>query len=406
MKSLKLKEDIHWIGSLDPDLRIFDIIMYAEFGTTYNSYVVKGSEKTAVVETVKAKFFDEYIEKLSKIIDVKDIDYIIVDHTEPDHAGSAEKLLELNPTAKIVGSKSAITFMKEICNRDFDFIEVTTGDSISLGNKTLKFISVPFLHWPDSMYTYLEEDNVLFTCDSFGAHYSLDTILSSTIKNHDDYMKSLKYYYDMIMGPFKPYVLKAIDKIKDLKIDMICTGHGPVLDENPQKIIDLYKEWSTEVNPNTKKTVVIPYVSAYGYTAELAKQLAESIKAAGDIDVKLYDLVYDDKSKLMDDIYWADGLLFGTPTILGDALKPIWEVLISMFPVVHGGKIASSFGSYGWSGEGVNNINQRLKQLRMKVVEPGLRIKFKPSASNLQETYDFGLNFGKSVLAGKIIKED
>lgn len=398
MKSLKLKENIHWIGALDPDLRLFDIIMHTEFGTTYNSYVVKGSEKIAVIETVKVKFFDEYIEKLSEIIDVTDIDYIIVDHTEPDHAGSVEKLLELNPTAKIIGSPTGLTFMKNISNKNFDSISVGTGDTISLGDKTLRFFSVPMLHWPDSMYTYLEEDNVLFTCDSFGAHYCLDTILSSTIKNHDDYMKALKYYYDMIMGPFKPYVLKGIESIKDIDIDMICTGHGPVLDETPHKIIDIYKEWSTEVNPNARKTIIIPYVSSYGYTEELAFKIVEGIKSLGEIDVRLYDMVNSNKSKVMDEIYWADGLLFGTPTILGEALMPIWDILISMFPVIHSGKHASSFGSYGWSGEGVKHVIQRLKQLRMKVVEPGLKVKFKPNDNELKEAYEFGISFAESVL--------
>lgn len=398
MKSLKLKENIHWIGALDPDLRLFDIIMHTEFGTTYNSYVVKGSEKIAIIETVKVKFFDEYLEKLSKIIDVTDIDYIVVDHTEPDHAGSVAKLLELNPTAKIVGSPTGLSFMKNVSNKEFDSIPVGTGDTLSLGDKTLRFFSVPMLHWPDSIYTYLEEDNVLFTCDSFGAHYSLDTILSSTIKNHDDYMKALKYYYDMIMGPFKPYVLKGIDAIKDIDIDMICTGHGPVLDENPHEIIDIYKEWSTEVNPNERKTIVIPYVSSYGYTEELAFKIADGIKSLIEIDVRLYDMVNSDKSKVMDEIYWADGLLFGTPTILGEALMPIWDILISMFPVIHSGKHASSFGSYGWSGEGVKHVIQRLKQLRMKVVDPGLQVKFKPSDNELKEAFEFGVNFGERVL--------
>jgi len=401
MKSLKLKENVHWIGALDPDLRVFDIIMYTEFGTTYNSYVVKGSEKTAIIETVKVKFFDEYLEKLSEIVDVTDIDYIVVDHTEPDHAGSVEKLLELNPKCKIVGSNTGVKFMEHIANRDFDAVVVNTGDTISLGDKTLRFYSVPFLHWPDSMYTYLEEDNVLFTCDSFGAHYSLESMLSSTVKNHDDYMKAARYYFDMIMGPFKPYMLKGLDAIKDIDINMICTGHGPIIDDHPQKMIDTYREWSTEENPNPRKTIIIPYVSSYGYTKEMAEKIVEGIKSVGDIDVRSYDMVDEDKGKVLDEIYWADGLLFGTPTILNEALYPIWEILISIFPTTHSGKFASSFGSYGWSGEGPDHILQRLKQLRMKTIEPVLKVKFKPNDNQLQEAFDFGVKFANVVKEGK-----
>ena len=269
MKTLELKKGFYWAGILDPNLRVFDIIMETKFGTTYNSYVLKGSEKTALFETAKEKFMGDYMAKLKEVVDIKDIDYIIVDHTEPDHAGSAKYLLEENPAIKLVGSATAINFMKEICNMEFNSVIVKDGDTLSLGDKTLKFIGAQNLHWPDSMYTYIVEDKTLVTCDSFGSHYSLDAVLASKIVNRDDYMEALRYYYDNIIGPFKPYVLKAIDKIRDLDIDMICPGHGPVLDSNPWEIVDIYEKWSTEVNPNARKTVVIPYVSAYGYTGML-----------------------------------------------------------------------------------------------------------------------------------------
>lgn len=406
MKTLKLKEGLYWTGILDPQLRVFDIIMKTEYGTTYNSYLLQGSEKTALFETAKAKCMDEYLEKLTSLVDIKDIDYIIVDHTEPDHAGSAAKLVEMNPAIKLVGTATAISFMKEICNLEFASVIVKEGDTLSLGDKTLRFIAAPNLHWPDAMYTYVEEDKTLFTCDSFGAHYSLDTVLSSTITDQDGYMSALRYYFDNIMGPFKPYVLKAIEKIRDLEIDMICPGHGPVLDEDPWKIINIYKGWSTETNPNTKKTVVIPYVAAYGYTEVLANKITEGIKASGDLDVKLFDMVVSDPAEVLGEIYWADGLLLGTPTILGEALKPIWDLTTSIFPVTHCGKVASAFGSYGWSGEAVPHMIERLKQLRMKVYGDGLRVRFKPSDAQLEDAYEFGYNFGRSVLEGDIVEPE
>ena len=164
MKHLNIKDDLFWVGALDPNLRVFDIIMYTPYGTTYNSYVVKGSEKTAIFETVKAEFFDQYIARLKDLgVEPSEIDYIVVSHTEPDHAGSIGKILELAPNAKIVASPIAINYIKEIVNGDFESIPVKDGDSISLGNKTLKFMSVPFLHWPDTIYTYVEEDKTLIT---------------------------------------------------------------------------------------------------------------------------------------------------------------------------------------------------------------------------------------------------
>lgn len=411
MKSLELKKDIYWVGSLDPNLRIFDIIMETEFGTTYNSYIVKGSEKIALFETVKAKCFDEYIEKVKLYVDPKKIDYIVVDHTEPDHAGSVEMFLEYAPNAKVVGSQAAIDFLREIANKDFDTIVVNHGDTLNLGNKTLKFISAPFLHWPDSIYTYIPEDKLLVTCDSFGSHYSWDEVLFSKIPQEKmkDYESALLYYYTAIFGPFKPYVLQALDKIKDFDIEMIATGHGPVLDKNPKEIMEIYRKWSVESNPNTKKTIVIPYVSAYGYTEELAKTIAEGIKSQGDFNIKMYNLNIENysglKSEIMNEIYWADGILLGTSTINGDALPPIWDIATSLNPIVHGGKIVSAFGSYGWSGEAVPNIISRLEQLRMKVVD-GYAIKFKPSPYQLENALAFGRNFGKYILEGAVPLRD
>lgn len=404
MKSLQLTKDLYWIGTLDPELRVFDIIMETKFGTSYNSYLLRGSEKTAIFETAKAKCFEGYYEALTTLSDLEKIEYIVINHTEPDHSGSIELLLEKNPGIKLVGTAAAINFIKEICNRDFNSIIVKDGDMLSLGDKTLRFISAPNLHWPDSMYTYIEEEKALITCDSFGAHYSLDEVTNDKIANKDDYMEALRYYFDMIMAPFKKEVLDGIEKIENVEYEMICPGHGPVLVQNPREIVEIYKSWSTEVNPNAKKTVVIPYVSAYGYTGVVAEEIEKGIRAAGDIDVNCYDMVTADVNEVLSDMYWADGVLFGTPTIVGEALKPIWDLTTSMFARTHGGKLASVFGSYGWSGEGVPHIIERLKQLNMKVFGAGLRVRFKPNEPELQEAYEFGFNFGASVMAGKVVE--
>ncbi|MGL5084717.1 MAG: FAD-dependent oxidoreductase [Clostridium sp.] len=401
MRSLEIKKDIHWVGALDPNLRVFDIIMYTPYGTTYNSYVVKGSEKTAIFETVKVQFFEEYISRLKDLdINPREIDYIVVNHTEPDHAGSVAKLLELSPQAKIVGSPVAINFLKKIANCEFEHISVGDGDSLSLGNKTLQFISAPFLHWPDSMYTYIPEDEVLVTCDSFGSHYSSPSIINSKIENQENYMEALKYYFDCIFGPYTPYVLKAINKIKDLKIETICPGHGPVLVENPMEIVKLYKEWSTPVvkPADAKKIVTIPYVTAYGYTEELAKQIAKGIEASGHFEVRLFNVIENEMGNIIASIGESDGVLCGSPTIVAEMLEPIRDVLSKLNPVVHGGKLAAAFGSYGWSGEAIPRMETRFKELNFKIYGPSLKINFKANDNELEAAYNFGLGFGETLM--------
>ncbi|WP_047380326.1 FAD-dependent oxidoreductase [Cetobacterium sp. ZWU0022] len=417
MNSFKLKDDIYWVGSLNPDLKVFDVIMETQFGTTYNSYLLKGSEKIAIFETVKEIKFNEFLERLKTCLDdIKLIDYIVLNHTEPDHSGSVGKLLDLAPNAKVVGSKNTIEFLKGILNKEFPHIIVEHGDKISLGDKTLKFISAPFLHWPDSIYTYVEEDKVLVTCDSFGSHYSFDDILLSKLplEKKRDYMIALRYYYMCIFSPFRKYVLEGIEKIKDLKIEMILPGHGPVLDVDIDKVIETYKNWSTVKNPNEFKSVIIPYATAYGYTRELAKEIEKGIKDYNStVDVKSYDLDVQNFGKLEGEILrefqWADGIIFGSCTINGDTLPVIWNLLTSLNPIVHGGKYVSAFGSYGWSGEAVPNILDRLNQLRMNVID-GIKINFRASRKELDSAFEFGQNFAKHMflktIPEKIVAEE
>lgn len=404
MKSIKLRDDFYWTGIIDDQLRVFDIIMYTEFGTTYNSYVMKAGDKIILFETAKAKFFDEYLEKLKEVIDVTKIDYLVVSHTEPDHAGSVEKLLDYSPQMKILATGCAIGFLKEIVNRDFVSIAVRDEEKMKIVNRTLRFMVVPNLHWPDTMYTFIEEEQILVTCDSFGSHYCLPEVVSTEIKNEEDYQKALKYYYDCIIGPFKPFMLKALDRVENMDITMVCTGHGPVLvGDRIKEVMKQYREWSTVVNPNKKKTVIMAYVSAYGYTKMLADKIADGIRDSGDVDVRAYDMVEADAAKVNEELLFADGILLGTPTIVGEALKPIWDLTLGMFPGTHGGKYAGAFGSYGWSGEGVPNITQRLKQLKMKVSE-GFRVRFKPSEADLVSAYEYGYQFGCTVQEKEPVK--
>ncbi|HNX28393.1 MAG TPA: FAD-dependent oxidoreductase [Syntrophomonadaceae bacterium] len=399
MTALQIKDDIFYVGVQNPDLRIFDIVMVTEYGTSYNAYLVKGKDKTALIETVKEMFFDEYLQKIQEVVNLSEIDYLIMNHTEPDHAGSVEKLLGKIPGLTVLGSATALDFLKEIANRSFKSRAVEHGEELDLGGKTLRFISAPFLHWPDSMYTYAVEDHILFTCDSFGSHYADERVFNDIIGG--DFYDAYKYYFDNIMGPFKPYVLEALDKIKDLPIDIICPGHGPVLREKLDYYMNLYREWSTPpAAAHDKPLLVMAFVSAYGYTETLADSIAEGITAMGEFELKKYDLVYTPVEEVLQEILYADGLLVGSPTINGDALPPVWQLITSLSPIVHAGKTAMAFGAYGWSGEAVPAIENRLRALRMQVL-PGLRVRFKPSQRSLDDAFAAGNDFARAILDKK-----
>ena len=398
MSAIKAMDDLWWVGVEDHDLRVFDIVMHSDWGTSYNAYAVRGAEGVALFETVKEKFFDEYLQNLKEVCSLDEVKYIVVGHTEPDHSGSLEKLLELTPNATVVGSATAITFLKEIVNKPFASRAVKEGDTIDLGGRTLTFLSVPFLHWPDSMYTYIPEMKALFTVDSFGCHYADDRVFNDLIDG--DFTEAYKYYFDCIMGPFKPFVLKALDKIKPLDIQFIGNGHGPVLRANIPHYLELYRQWATPVVvPADERRVAIAYVSAYGYTKQLAGVIADALAEGGVKHVELYDLVECDLETARAAVQTADGFLLGSPTLVGDALPPIYEMLVGLNPIVHKGKLAGAFGSYGWSGEAVPKLTAQMQAIGLKLPVEGLKVRFKPNEAQLAEARQFGLDFAAAVLA-------
>ena len=396
MGAIQAMDNVYYVGVQDKDLRVFDIIMHSDYGTSYNSYLVRGSEKTALFETCKLEFWDEYIANIREVCDPSEIDYIVVNHTEPDHAGCMERLLELAPNAKVLGSSTALTFLKEIVNHPFPSQAVTEADQIDLGGLTLTFLSVPFLHWPDSMYTYIPELKALFSCDSFGCHYADDRVFNDLIDG--DFTDAYLYYFTHIIGPFKrPFMTKALDKIAALDIQFIGNGHGPVLRSNIQKYLDMYREWCAP-QAKTGKDVVIAYVSAYGYTRSLAEAIAKGVKEAG-VEVKLFDLVTDNAEEAKAAIADADGFLLGSPTLVGDALPPVYDMMLGLNPIIHRGKFAGAFGSYGWSGEAVPNLVARMQQLKLSMPLEGMKIRFKPTQQDLDNAVSYGKQFAEAVLA-------
>ena len=387
----KIKNDFYWEGILDSNLRVFDIVMSTPFGTTYNSYILKTNSGLVLFETVKDIYCGQWLENLQKNILIKDIKYLVVSHTEPDHSGSIEKLLELNPHITIICSATASNFLDEIINnKGFNRHTIVDGEEFNIGNKTLRFYLTPNLHWPDTMFTYVVEDKILVTCDCFGCHYSTEQTMLSGIQDRKDYLISRKNYFEDILSPFKPFVIQTLDKIKDLEINCIATGHGPIIDNNIEELFSSYYSWCRTEN-RLNKAVLIAYVSAYGYTKTLAKEI-ENVLKQNNIVVWSYDLVSSNINEVVGKLKEVDAVLFGTPTILSDALKPIYDLINYLNPIVHKNLKVSSFGSYGWSGEATGNIVSKIEKIGLKTMTP-FKIRFKPNEDKLFQLYDYVENF-------------
>jgi NADH oxidase (H2O-forming) len=392
---IDITDNVKWIGILDYDIKTFDIVMTTDFGTTYNSYFINAEKKT-LVEVAKEKFFDTYIEKLRKLTDPSEISYIILDHTEPDHSGSLKRLLELAPSATVVGSGNAVRYLEDMLNVPFKSMIVKDGDLLDLGNRKLRFISAPNLHWPDSIYTWLEEEKILFTCDSFGAHYC-----SYEMKDdlNDDYLKAFKYYFDVILKPFSRFIIKAIERIKPLDIRYICPGHGPILSENRNKIVDLTLRYANEYIEQTqvkaRRHILIAYISAYGYTKMAAEIISEGIREVSDFAIDMVDIEQIDLGDLDKKLTESDALLTGSPTINQNTLLPVYKLFAIINPLRDKGKLAGAFGSYGWSGEASKIILENFRNLKLKIFEDGAAFKFLPGGNKEEELKNFGRKFAQ-----------
>lgn len=393
LSTLQLAPGIHWVGVLDADLRVFDVIMKADHGTTYNAYLVKGEKATAVIETAKAKFKDKYFENISSLTDPSEIDYIVVNHTEPDHSGSLGAMLSESPAATVVSSKNAVPFIKGILNRDIDIKTVGDGDSIDLGGLTLEFIQAPFLHWPDTMFTFVREQGVLFPCDFFGSHFADKRMYDDQV---DDFSHSRRYYYDHIIRPFKEYAVKALDKIEGLPIQMVAPSHGPILRTDLHKYIGEYREWSTVPKKGDKPYALVFYTTSYGNTGKMAENVALGAREAG-AEVAVFDLQATDIPSILDEVERADAIAVGSLTINGDAVKPMWDLLSSLATLKLRGKAAVAFGSYGWSGEAVRFMEDRLKAIKFKVPAEGVRAQLIPVDEDLDACRELGKKLVEAV---------
>ncbi len=389
---IEIKPGFFWVGLEDPELRLFDDLFPTEFGTTYNSFLIKGREKTAIIDTVKGERGEEFLAKVRKLVDPATVDYIIINHTEPDHSGSLALMLQHCPRATVICSQAAKTFLGNLIHTPFVSQVVKDGEVLDLGGKRLRFILAPFLHWPDTMFTLLEEDAALFTCDAFGSHYCGASLFSDELP---DFTQEMKFYFDMIMRPFKEKALAAIAKIKGERIELLCPSHGPVYRKEPWKAIGNYEEWCQPKSDGKK--LVIFYLSPHHNTERMAAAVAKGAAIAG-IEVLSRHITELSVEQIRDLMEEGDALLFGIPTINRDVPKPMWDVLAYLSTVKPKGSIAGVFGSYGWSGEACKMAEERLRGLNFKLPIEAVRAQFTPRPELLAQCEAFGKAIAEEVL--------
>lgn len=394
--AVKISKDVYYIGVSDPDIRTFDIIMKTANGTTYNAYLIKTEEGVIILDTVKEEFQAEFFEKVESVCRYEEIKYIVMHHLEPDHSGALAELTKRAPHAKIFISPMAQPMLKSISKREkMEFETVWTRKELKLGSKTLRFLSTPNLHWPETMSSYLVENQILFSGDVFGSHY-FDSRLFNDLVGDFDY--AFKYYYDHIMRPFKTDVLNALRLYEPLEIDIIANLHGPIMRENPRQYIERYRKWSSkEEKVHGKKVVSIFYVTSYKNTKNMAEAIYEGVESNPTLIANIYDLTALDESNMLSILEESTGIVIGAPTINADVPKPVWDLLSCMMLIEKRGKFGGCFGSYGWSGEAVEMMNSRLKSLKFRVPLEPMKIKLIPTKAELMDCFAFGKEFGELV---------
>ncbi|SNY92912.1 Flavorubredoxin [Cohaesibacter sp. ES.047] len=404
MTAVEIAENVHWIGALDPELRTFDLILKTANGTTYNAYAVRGTDGVAIIDTVKEEFSDEFFARLEQTCRYDEITTLVLNHMEPDHAGAVPELMRRAPQAHIYISQRGMKLLHATLKdelENYSYTMTADGEEIDLGCRTMQFIHTPYLHWPETKCTWLPKEKILFSCDVFGSHFCDDRLYNDLV---GDFRFSFEYYFRHIMRPFKRWVLEGMDKIEPLEPVLIAPSHGPILRDKPMDYVRSYRALSHSYLPNEvegkDKSLLIFYMSAYGATAEMARSVYQGAGAIDGVRVSLYDLQGGEVEPFVDLIESADCMVFGSPTINGDAVKPVWDVLASLISIETKGKMGGAFGSYGWSGEAVPMIEDRLRGLKMRVPEKGLRIKFHPTEQELDDCVSFGRAIAES-LSGK-----
>ncbi|MDA3884052.1 MAG: FprA family A-type flavoprotein [Candidatus Delongbacteria bacterium] len=372
----KLTPNVHYVGAIDWDRKIFDELIPLPDGTSYNAYIVKGSEKTALIDSVDPEKEMELLANLHEL-GIEKLDYIVTNHAEQDHSGAIPLILEHFPEAVVVTNQKCKSFeIDHLYINDSKFKVINDGDTLSLGDKTLKFIMTPWVHWPETMVTYLEEDNILFSCDFFGSHFASSKLFA---EENPKVIEGAKRYYAEIMMPFRSIIRKNIEKLADLDIKMIAPSHGPIW-QSPSTIIEAYKEWISE---EVKNEVIIPYVSMHESTLIMVDYLVDEL-IKKEINVKPFNLPKTDVGELAMSLVDAATVIVATPTVLAGAHPAAVYATFLMNALRPKTKFVGIIGSYGWGGKMVEQLKGLLGNLKIDLLDPVL-VKGRPAEDDFKE---------------------
>jgi anaerobic nitric oxide reductase flavorubredoxin len=394
--AFRIKNNVYWVGKVDWELRKFHGEEYSTHrGSTYNSYLLR-EKKIALIDTVWQPFAKEFVKNLKDQIDLKAIDCVIANHAEIDHSGALDELLSAIPGTPVYCTANGVKSLRGHYHKDWNFQVVKTGDKLDLGDKQLVFVEAPMLHWPDSMFCYLTGDNILFSNDAFGHHYATEHLYNDLVDPCELFAECIKYYAN-ILTPFSALVKKKIDQVLSLKlpVDLICPSHGVIWRERPTQIVEKYLEWSNNYKENQ---ITVVYDTMWNSTRIMAESMAKGIKEVDpQVTVKLFNIARSDKNDVITEIFKSKGVALGSPTINKGYLSGLASLLEEMRGLGFKQKKAAAFGSYGWSGEAVKLISERLKEGGFQVVNEGLKVQWKPDGAGLQQSIEFGKQLAKQL---------
>jgi len=392
---MEFTHNIFWVGAVDWNVRSFHGHTYTtKRGTTYNAYLVIG-EKVALIDTVRPYFADEMIQKIKEIVPLEDIDYVIANHVEMDHSGSLPEIMRCCPKAIIYGTGRCRDGLQKHYHGNWNFKVVKTGDTLNLGGRTLRFLEAAMLHWPDSMFTYLAEDRILFSNDGFGQHYATSCRFDDEVDQCALMDEAAKYYAN-ILWPFSSLVVRKIEEIGTLHmpIGMIAPSHGIIWRKDPHMILNSYMKWGKN---ETVNKVVVVYETMWGSTDNMARKITQGLIDAG-VNVRLYDIAQSDGSEVFKEMLDAKGFIIGSSTHDNNMLPMIASFMELLKGFKPKGRKACVFGSYGWGGGAIKAIEEILRKTGIEVVKEGLSVQYVPDEKALRRCYDYGKECARVVM--------
>lgn len=390
----KITDIVKWVGKTDWELKRFHGDEYHTVkGSSYNSYLIE-DEKVVLIDTAWRPYDKEFVANLKKEIDLNKIDYIIANHGEVDHSGSLPELMREIPDTPIYCTANGVKSLKGQYHQDWNFVTVKTGDTLNIGKNTLKFIEAPMLHWPDTMFTYMEGENILFSNDGFGQHIASEYLYADEIDQDILYQEAIKYYAN-ILAPFSMMVKNKINEIlkMNIKIDMICPSHGLIWRKEPTQIVEKYLQWADKYQENQ---ITILYDTMWENTRKMAETIAKGIKNVDKkVEVKILNTAKNDKTEMLTEVFKSKTVLVGSPTVNNGYLYSISGILEMMKGLKLKGKKAAAFGSYGWSGEAVKLINEELTKSGFELINEGIRCMWTPDEDAIRKCIEFGEKIAK-----------